>query len=93
MKLSVINEDPVTGRKRLGELSLQEYECLRSSGMLWEMYSNATGNVDDDLQAICIDAYAKEDWSVTNQAGRAVLPRVKTVFFYDIIDEEAEYEL
>lgn len=78
--------------KQLGELSLQEHTTLKNMGMLFEMYPDATGNVDDDLQAVRVDAYTKADWSVTKQVGKTVLPRVKTVFFYDIIDQEAEYD-
>lgn len=38
--------------RKLSRLSLQEYSSLRQTGMLWEMYPEATGNVDDDLDCL-----------------------------------------
>jgi len=58
--------------KRLGELSLQEYNKLKRTGMLWEMYPDATGNVDADLECFCYEL-TREDGSKYS--------------FYDIIDE------
>ncbi len=58
--------------KQLGELSLQEYEKLKQSGMLWEIYPEATGRVDDDLECFCYER-TREDGSKYS--------------FYDIIDE------
>lgn len=65
--------------KALHELSLQEYNMLKELGMLWEIFPEATGFVNDDLDAVVVYK------DVNLQTGKACL-------FYDIIDEEAEYE-
>jgi hypothetical protein len=44
--------------KKLGELSLQEYNKLKQSGMFWEIYPESTGNIDDDLECLM---YVSED--------------------------------
>lgn len=36
-------------RKKLKDLSLEEYRLLLKSGMLWEIYPEATGNPSKDL--------------------------------------------
>lgn len=77
--------------KPLQDLTLQEYEKLKASGMFWVYYPEATGNCNKDLQAICVgDALVFKRFSspgsYTNQS-----KYVKS-YFYDIIDEEAEYE-
>jgi hypothetical protein len=58
--------------KALGELSLQEYNKMKGSGMFWELYPEATGSVNDDLEAFCYER-TREDGS--------------KYYFYDIIDE------
>ena len=60
--------------KELKDLTLQEYEGLKKSGFLWEFYPEATGDVDEDLEAVFVSLQA---------CGR---------YFYDIRDEEAEYD-
>lgn len=67
------------GMKHYSEMSLQEYNKAKSSGMFYEVWPEATGNPDEDLQAVCV---------LYEPAGLLVGAR----FFYDIIDEEAEYE-
>jgi hypothetical protein len=67
--------------KQLGELSLQEYEKLKQAGMLWEMYPEATGCVDDDLECVCWAKYIRDS------AGNVSFQQ-----FYDIRDEEAHNE-
>ena len=64
--------------KALHELSLQEYNMLKELGMLWEIFPKATGFVNDDLEAVIVEKTIGPDSSVK--------------YFYDIIDEEAEYE-
>jgi hypothetical protein len=58
--------------KTLGELSLQEYEKLKQAGMLWEMYPDATGHTNTDLEALCYER-TRDDGS--------------KYYFYDFIDE------
>lgn len=64
--------------KALHELSLQEYNMLKELGMLWEIFPEATGFVNDDLEAVIVEKTVGLDSPVK--------------YFYDIIDEEAEYE-
>jgi hypothetical protein len=58
--------------KALGELSLQEYNKIKGSGMFWELYPEATGSVNDDLETFCYER-TRDDGS--------------KYYFYDIIDE------
>ena len=72
--------------KMLNELSLQEYNHLKQSGILWECYPGATGNIDDDLDAVC----QIEEHNYKKEIRFGIVHRVPTKkrFFYDIIDEE-----
>ena len=64
---------------RLQDLTLQAYKRIRASGMLYSVYPEATGNYNDDLQAYPI-GYLDD-----NLTGGLK-------YFYDIQDEEAEYD-
>jgi hypothetical protein len=72
--------------KLLNELSLQEYNHLKSAGILWEYYPGATGNVNDDLDAVC----QIEEQIYKKEIRFGVVHKVPTKkrFFYDIIDED-----
>lgn len=72
--------------KLLNELSLQEYNHLKSTGILWEVYPEATGSIDDDLDAVC----QIEDQSYKKENHFGIVHKIpsKKRFFYDIIDEE-----
>ena len=64
---------------RLQDLTLQAYKTLKASGMLYEFYPEATGNPNDDLQAYTV-AYHYNELTGDRK------------YFYDIQDEEAEYD-
>lgn len=75
----------INTNRPLRNLSLQEYESLKSAGLLWVHYPEATGDFNQDLQAACVALNTFESGTFSR--------RVKTKFyFYDINDEEAEYE-
>jgi hypothetical protein len=63
--------------KQLGELSLQEYGTLKQIGMLWELFPDATGNVDDDLDCV-----------VWREFEVGIHGKLRVKYFYDIEDEE-----
>jgi hypothetical protein len=67
--------------KALGELSLQEYNKLKQTGMFWELYPEATGCVDDDLECVVWATHT------IDSAGNVSFQQ-----FYDIRDEEAHNE-
>ena len=77
--------------KHYSEMSLQEYNKAKASGMFYEVWPEATGNVDEDLEAVCLHISRSV---VYVEAGGNLAPNVhyKRKYFYDIIDEEAEYE-
>lgn len=75
--------------KLLGQLSLQEYESLKDTGMLWVYYPEATGNYNCDLEATVVNVVKMFTPIVTHYASDRHSVKV---YFYDIIDEDAEYE-
>lgn len=81
--------------KPLESLTLQDYEKAKKSGMLWEYHPHATGNINQDLQAVVVKQ-SKRDAFMTNRDCEGYLIGYDvynvTVYTYDIIDEEAEYE-
>ena len=80
--------------KELKDLTLQEYEGLKKSGLLWEFYPEATGGAYEDLEAVCVKSVIS-DVLVRDvlSADRKKLTEIKSRrFFYDIRDEEAEYD-
>ena len=68
---------------RLQDLTLQAYSRLKASGMLYEFYPEATGKPDDDLQAVVVR---------TGMINTVDNPKYIKHYFYDILDEEAEYD-
>lgn len=78
--------------KPLHDLSLQEYEMLKASGMFWVCYPEATGNCNKDLQAVCVGDHTVCSEVFHPLSNTPIGHRIYRSFFYDIIDEEAEYE-
>ena len=80
---------------RLQDLTLQAHSRIKASGMLYELYPEATGNPNDDLQAYAV-AYRNGDTVRLTRDSRDSLGictrRIPKVYFYDIQDEEAEYD-
>jgi len=72
--------------KLLNELSFQEYNHLKSTGILWEYYPGATGDIDSDLDAVC--QIEEQNCKKEIRCGTIHKVPTKKRFFYDIIDEE-----
>lgn len=66
--------------KDLKDLTLQEYNKIKSVGMLFELFPLATGNPNADLEAVLV--------YVDHMDNPFKLP----TYFWDIIDDEAVYE-
>ena len=66
--------------KELKDLTLQEYNKIKSVGMLFELFPLATGNPNVDLEAVLVYVDNLDDRSK------------QTTYFYDIADDEAVYE-
>ena len=79
--------------KELKDLTLQEYEGLKKTGFLWEFYPEATGDVDEDLDAVCVKLISVDGIERTKYKTHSKITETSIRrFFYDIIDEEAEYD-
>jgi len=81
--------------KDLKDLTLQEYEGLKKTGFLWEFYPEATGGANEDLEAVCVkytDDYIQIPPQGSESHYTSSILRLKKYFFYDIRDEEAEYD-
>jgi len=69
--------------KSLDELSLQKYNSAKNSGMFWEFFPEATGGINQDLQAVRVNIHTTKDEN----------GKTKVQHFYDIIDEDLDIEL
>lgn len=86
----------VSEAKHYSEMSLQEYNEAKASGMFWEVWPDATGNPDEDLECVVvdIDSYCTGKARVDSLGFIIGVDDVtkRTRYFYDIIDEEAVYD-
>lgn len=78
---------PISITADLENYTLQHYNELKSSGLLFEFYPHATGNSNDDLQAICVD-----EGYVSIKSGTSTTCYKKR-YYYDIVDEDSEMDV
>lgn len=71
--------------KTLEELTVKEYRAVRISGMLWEAYPEATGDYNQDLQAVVVHEEPIEE--NLGQFCGGWVDTGKKRYYYDIIDE------
>ena len=69
--------------RHLSELTIQEYKTICRSGLLWVKSPEATGSINEDLQAVRVNIHTTKD-----ENGKK-----KVQHFYDIIDEFSGIEL
>ena len=88
--------------KNLEDYSLQEYNKIKDSGIMWVYYPHATGCASRDLQAVCVKSEAvcpsvSSDIVGYDGLRKVVIGSVLTStgiskHYYDIIDEDAVYD-